>query len=119
MKATDTESLLYLDTPQQVELFLDDISGVREIALDTEGARFHRLIDRISHLQITTRERSAVIAPFPTAAAARLGEILQDPAVEVLYHDAHYDLRLLHREYGWHVRDIFDTRIAAHLLGIK
>ena len=65
MKATDTESLLYLDTPEQVELFLDDISGVREIALDTEGASFHRFIDRIYLLQITTRERSAVIDPIP------------------------------------------------------
>src|SRR5687768_16299212 len=119
MKATDTESLLYLDTPQQVELFLDDISGVREIALDTEGASFHRFIDRIYLLQITTRERSAVIDPIPIGAPARLGEILEDPAVEVIFHDADYDLRLLHQDYGWHVRNIFDTRIAAQLLGIR
>ena len=119
MKATDTESLLYLDTPEQVELFLDDISGVREIALDTEGASFHRFIDRIYLLQITTRERSAVIDPIPIGAPARLGEILEDPAVEVVFHDADYDLRLLHQDYGWHVRNIFDTRIAAQLLGIK
>jgi ribonuclease D len=119
MKATDTESLLYLDTPQQVELFLDDISGVREIALDTEGASFHRFIDRIYLLQITTRERSAVIDPIPIGAPARLGEILEDPAVEVVFHDADYDLRLLHQDYGWHARNIFDTRIAAQLLGIK
>ncbi len=119
MKATDTESLLYLDTPEQVELFLDDISGVREIALDTEGASFHRFIDRIYLLQITTRERSAVIDPIPIGAPARLGEILEDPAVEVVFHDADYDLRLLHQDYGWHARNIFDTRIAAQLLGIK
>ena len=119
MKATDTESLLYLDTPEQVELFLDDITGVREIALDTEGASFHRFIDRIYLLQITTRERSAVIDPIPIGAPARLGEILEDPSVEVVFHDADYDLRLLHQDYGWHARNIFDTRIAAQLLGIK
>jgi ribonuclease D len=119
MKATDIESLLYLDTPEHVELFLDDITGVREIALDTEGASFHRFIDRIYLLQITTRERSAVIDPIPIGAPARLGEILEDPAVEVVFHDADYDLRLLHQDYGWHVRNIIDTRIAAQLLGIK
>src|SRR5687767_11532553 len=119
MKATDTESLLYLDTPQQVELFLDDITGVHEIALDTEGASFHRFIDRIYLLQITTRERSAVIDPIPIGAPARLGEILEDREVEVVLHDADYDLRLLHQDYGWHVTNIFDTRIAAQLLGIK
>jgi ribonuclease D len=117
MHSSDT--LLYLDTPPQVDLFLDDISGVREIALDTEGASFHRFIDRIYLLQITTREKSAVIDPLPIGAPARLGEMLQDPAVEVVFHDADYDLRLLHQDYGWHVNNIFDTRIAAQLLGIK
>jgi ribonuclease D len=119
MRATDQENLLYLDTPRQVELFLDDISGIRELALDTEGASFHRFIDRIYLLQITTRERSAVIDPLPIGAPARLGEILADGSVEVVFHDADYDLRLLHQDYGWHVNNIFDTRIAAQLLGIK
>lgn len=119
MKASDFEILLYLDTSEQVELFLDDISGVREIAVDTEGASFHRFIDRIYLLQITTRDRSAVIDPLPIGAPARLGGILEDPAVEVVFHDADYDLRLLHQDYGWHVNNIFDTRIAAQLLGIK
>lgn len=119
MTASDSDTLLYLDSPQQVDLFLDDISGVREIALDTEGASFHRFIDRIYLLQITTREKSAVIDPLPIGAPARLGDMLQDPAVEVVFHDADYDLRLLHQDYGWHVNNIFDTRIAAQLNGIK
>ena len=113
------ESVLYIDSPEQVELFLDDITGVREIALDTEGASFHRFIDRIYLLQITTRERSAVIDPIPLGAPARLGEMLEDATVEIVFHDADYDLRLLHQDYGWHARNIFDTRIAAQLLGIK
>src|SRR5437867_12123912 len=113
------EIVQYIDTPGQVELFLDDITGVRELALDTEGASFHRFIDRIYLLQITTRVKSAVIDPIPIGAPPRLGQMLEDGQVEVVFHDADYDLRLLHQDYGWHVRNIFDTRIAAQLLGIK
>src|SRR6266496_5306652 len=119
MRASAPDAAQYLDTAESVELFLDDISGVREIAIDTEGASFHRFIDRIYLLQITTRDRSAVIDPLPIGAPGRLGDILQDPAVEVVFHDADYDLRLLHQDYGWHVNNIFDTRIASQLLGIK
>jgi ribonuclease D len=38
--------------------------------------------------------------------------------VELIFHDADYDLRLLRQDYGWHATNIFDTRIAAQLLGI-
>ena len=119
MAILDPEALLYIDTQPAADDFLADISGVREIAVDTEGASFHRFIDRIYLLQITTRERSAIIDPLPIGMPAALGAILQDPEVEVVFHDADYDLRLLHQDYGWHVNRIFDTRIAAQLLGIK
>jgi len=119
MSTTASEPLLYIDTQQGADDFLTDISGIREIAVDTEGASFHRFIDRIYLLQISTRERSAVIDPLPIGMPKGLGEILEDKNVEVIFHDADYDLRLLHQDYGWHVNHIFDTRIAAQLLGIK
>lgn len=119
MSISDSQALLYIDTQQEADDFLTDIADVREIAVDTEGASFHRFIDRIYLLQITTRERSAIIDPLPIGMPKALGDILQDSDVEVVFHDADYDLRLLHQDYGWHVNHIFDTRIAAQLLGIK
>lgn len=119
MGIPDTDSLLYIDTQPDADNFLDDISGVREIAIDTEGASFHRFIDRIYLLQLSTRDRSAIIDPLPIGMPKRLGDILESPDVEVVFHDADYDLRLLHQDYGWHVNRIFDTRIASQLLGIK
>jgi ribonuclease D len=110
---------LYLDTAGAVDSFLTSISGTRILALDTEGASFHRFVDRIYLLQLSTREQTAVIDPLPIGTPARLGTLLEDPAVEVVFHDADYDLRLLQQDYGWHVRNIFDTRIAAQLLGLK
>ena len=119
MSTTASEPLLYIDTQQAADDFLTDISDIREIAVDTEGASFHRFIDRIYLLQLSTRDRSAIIDPLPIGMPKGLGEILQDNNVEVVFHDADYDLRLLHQDYGWHVNHIFDTRIAAQLLGIK
>ena len=48
-----------------------------------------------------------------------LGALLESPDVEKVFHDADYDLRLLHQDYGWRMRRIFDTRIAAQLLGLR
>jgi ribonuclease D len=119
MPPANTESALYLDQVPAVERFLNEISDVKELALDTEGASFHRFLDRIYLLQISTREHSAIIDPLPIGSPAKLGQLLQSKDVEVVFHDADYDLRLLHQDYGWHVTNIFDTRIASQLLGIK
>jgi ribonuclease D len=119
MASTETDSALYLDKAATVDRFLNEIADVKELALDTEGASFHRFLDRIYLIQISTRERSAIVDPLPIGAPARLGALLESKSVEVVFHDADYDLRLLHQDYGWHVANIFDTRIASQLLGIK
>ncbi|WP_337169944.1 HRDC domain-containing protein [Gemmatimonas aurantiaca] len=109
----------YLDTAESVDGFLAGLTDVRALALDTEGASFHRFVDRIYLLQLSTAEREAVIDPLPIGTPARLGGLLEDPQVEVVLHDADYDLRLLHQDYGWRVTHLFDTRVAAQLLGIR
>jgi ribonuclease D len=112
-------SLVYLDSQAEVDRFLAAITGTRELALDTEGASFHRFVDRIYLLQLSTREKSAIIDPLPIGSPAGLGRLLEDAHVEKVFHDADYDLRLLHQDYGWQTVNIFDTRVAAQLLGLK
>ncbi|MDB4906778.1 MAG: 3-5 exonuclease [Gemmatimonadetes bacterium] len=111
----------YLDQPAATSAFLAGISATPIIALDTEGASFHRFIDRIYLLQLSTREQSAIIDPLAVSAGdlSGLGALLENPAVEIVFHDADYDLRLLVQDYKWRVKNIFDTRVAAQLLGIK
>lgn len=110
---------LYLDTADAVDRFLSGLTGVRAIALDTEGASFHRFVDRIYLLQMSTLHHEAVIDPLPIGTPEKLGALLEHPDIEVVLHDADYDLRLLHQDYGWRVTHLFDTRVAAQLLGIR
>jgi ribonuclease D len=110
---------IYLDTAEETSRFLRTIADVDQLALDTEGASFHRFIDRIYLLQLSTRDKTAVIDPLPIGKPQELGTMIEDPRVEIVFHDADYDLRLLHQDYGWQARNIFDTRVAAQLLGIR
>ena len=116
---SDAPATLYLDSPSETEGFLSSIESAPMLAIDTEGASFHRFVDRIYLLQLSTSNRHAIIDPLRVPAPKKLGLLLESRAVEVVFHDADYDLRLLHQDYGWRVNNIFDTRIAAQLLGIK
>lgn len=118
-QAASQHTPIYLDSAETVAEFIRSIAKSPIIALDTEGASFHRFIDRIYLLQLSTRDRSAVIDPLPIGSPAELGAMLEDRDVEIVFHDADYDLRLLHQDYGWRTTNIFDTRIAAQLLGLK
>jgi ribonuclease D len=110
---------LYLDTTSTVDNFLASIESTPILALDTEGASFHRFVDRIYLLQLSTRDETAILDPLPIGSPPGLQKLLESPSVEIVFHDADYDLRLLHQDYGWQVRNIFDTRVAAQLLGLK
>ena len=119
-----SDAVRYLDTPDAADAFLREIAGVPEVALDTEGASFHRFVDRIYLLQITARtaagaEISAILDPLAVGTVPGLGALLESPDVEIVFHDADYDLRLLHQDYGWQTVRVFDTRIAAQLLGLR
>lgn len=110
---------VYIDSNESASAFLGGIGNPAEIAVDTEGASFHRFVDRIYLIQLSTRATSSIIDPLAVTELDALGKLLEDPAVEVVFHDADYDLRLLHQDYGWHPTNIFDTRIAAQLIGLK
>lgn len=108
----------FLETAQSAERFLETIHSVKEIAVDTEAASFHRYKDRVYLLQLSTRNHSAIIDPLQGGHLIGLRNLIESEDVEVVFHDADYDVRLLRQDYGWQVRNIFDTRIAAQLIGL-
>ncbi len=106
----------YLQTQVEFDRFAASLAGAPLLAVDTEAASFHRYKDRIYLIQLSTRDVTVVVDPITVTDLRALGALLADRAVEVLFHDADYDLRILHRDYGFSATQLFDTRIAAQLL---
>lgn len=109
----------YIDRADEADELLEGLRGVTEIALDTEGASYHRFLDRTYLLQISTRSADIIIDPLAAGSLPAITAIVADPRTEVVFHDADYDLRLLRQDYGARPMNIFDTRVAAQLLGIR
>ncbi|UCG86292.1 MAG: ribonuclease D [Gemmatimonadota bacterium] len=87
------------------------------VALDTEAASFHRYVDRVYLIQLSSDRETALIDPLALEDLAPLGQLLKEPTTEIILHDADYDLRILNRDYGFTARSLFDTRVAAQLAG--
>lgn len=104
-------------TPHDLDRLLSDLAREPVLAIDTEAASFHRHHDRIYLIQVSTRERTAILDPLAVGDLGGLGELLASPSIETVFHDADYDLRLFDLQYGFRAGRLFDTRIAAEFLG--
>jgi ribonuclease D len=93
------------------------LGQVALFAVDTEAAGYHRYHDRICLLQISTREDTFLIDTLAVSELGDLEPLFASPDHEVILHDADYDLRLLARDYGVRIGGLFDTKLAAQLLG--
>ena len=107
----------YVDTPQALAEVVAAFRAEPLVAADTEAASFHRYVDRVYLIQLSTRRATTIIDPLAVHELAPVGTLLADPNVEKVFHDADYDLRILDRDYGFRAQHLFDTRIAAQLLG--
>jgi ribonuclease D len=107
----------YIQTEAELETAISRLRGVPLLAADTEAAGYHRYEDRVCLLQLSTRADNLVIDTLSLEHLGGLAPLLADPDVEVVFHDADYDLRLLQRDFGLTVRGIFDTKIAAQFVG--
>jgi ribonuclease D len=112
-----TVSWSYVDTPPKLAAFTAAVRRESRVGVDTEAASFHRYRDRIYLLQASSATQTALIDPLAVSDLGPIGELLVDPQVEKVFHDADYDLRVLDRDYGFRAVRLFDTRVAAQLAG--
>lgn len=103
-------------TERDLAELLAELGREPVLAIDTEAASFHRHHDRIYLIQVSSRERTAIIDPLALPDLSGFGALLADPGIEAVFHDADYDLRLFDHQYGFRAARIFDTRIAAEFL---
>ncbi|NIM51872.1 MAG: ribonuclease D, partial [Gemmatimonadales bacterium] len=108
---------LLIDHPGELRALVRRLAEEPRVALDTEAASFHRYVDRVYLVQVSSDSETALVDPLAVKDLAPLGKLLSTPTPEVVFHDADYDLRILDRDYGFRARNIFDTRVAAQLAG--
>ncbi|HET7464850.1 MAG TPA: ribonuclease D [Longimicrobium sp.] len=107
----------YIDSPERLRDTIQRLRNEPLIGADTEAAGYHRYFDRLSLVQLSSRSENFLIDPQAVPDLAPLAELFADPAVEKIFHDADYDVRILDRDAGLAIANLFDTQVAAAFLG--
>ena len=101
----------------QLAGLLQQIKTVDRVAIDTEADSLHSYREKLCLVQISLPGDDYIVDPLANVDLAPLCTVLE--AKEIVLHGADFDLRLLRRSWNFTARRIFDTVIAARLLGIR
>jgi ribonuclease D len=104
-------------TAAKMAELLGQIEDVDRVAVDTEADSLHCYREKLCLLQISLPGRDSIVDPLADVDLAPLRAALERK--EIVLHGADYDLRMLRRGLTFAARRIFDTVIAARLVGIR
>ena len=109
----------YIDKPEQLPDLCSRISQESWIALDTEFLREKTYYPEFCLLQIATPEWVVCVDPIALPDLSTLFEVIDNPAITKVLHSCRQDVEIFHRLTGKVTTPIFDTQIAAPLLGFQ
>jgi ribonuclease D len=111
-------SYYLLDQPGSLGPLLTALDRVDEVTLDTEADNMYHYRTRICLLQFLVEDETYLVDAL--APGIELRQIWSRLAKKhLVMHGSDFDLRLLQAECGFRAKSIFDTMLAAQLLGRK
>jgi ribonuclease D len=114
---TVNNNIRYIDTPDNLDAFCEQTRAAEWIALDTEFLREKTYYPKLCLLQIATADTVACIDPLALNDLSPLLDIIFDEGIIKVMHSGRQDMEIFFNIHGKPPSPVFDTQIAALLLG--
>ncbi|MBN2028075.1 MAG: HRDC domain-containing protein [Actinobacteria bacterium] len=95
---------------------LEHLRDSKCISVDLESDSYHHYAEKIALLQISDGEDIFILDPFGLE-LSQVAPLLRDKSTEKVFHDIDYDGRMLLTFLGVKPEPVFDTMVAARILG--
>ncbi|MDD5271236.1 MAG: ribonuclease D [Methylovulum sp.] len=109
----------YINTPEKLTALCALIRDCAWLALDTEFLREKTYYPKFCLLQIATPDWVACVDPIALPDLDALFTALENPAIVKVFHSCRQDLEIFYQIRGKLPSPIFDTQVAAPLLGYQ
>ncbi len=117
----ESESVPYtvVATAASFERMLESIRPAPRIAIDIEADSLYHYFDKVCLIQVSTDRDTFVLDSLAVKELRPLAPVMANSRVEKVFHAAGYDVHCLHRDFGFTFANLFDTHVAAQLLGYE
>ena len=108
---------VWIDTSAKMDEAKEDIGSSSIICVDTEYDSFRYFREVLCLVQIAADKKTYLLDPLNGLDFSFLEKIFADSAILKIMHAGDNDIRILKRDYGFEFKNIFDTHLAAAILG--
>jgi len=109
---------IYIDSLPALNEALARLRDAPVLAVDTESDSLYAYFEKVCLIQFSVPGVDYLIDPLAVD-ATNLGEFFAEARYEKVFHAAEYDIICLKRDYGFTFVNLFDTMLAARVLGWK
>ena len=106
-----------ITSQNEFEAMVETLAGSQWLAIDTEFIRESSYYPKLCLIQIATENFCTCIDVLALSNTNSLVETLKNPDCVKIFHSARQDLEVMYAEYGFVPEPIFDSQIAASMLG--
>ncbi len=118
LNTSESDGYVYVRERAAMERLIQRIDTAERVALDTEADSLHNYFEKVCLVQLSFGGEHYIIDPLAGLDLNGLSEALADKPL--ILHGGDYDLRMLRASIGFRPRrEVFDTMIAAQLLGLE
>ncbi|MBI4488568.1 MAG: HRDC domain-containing protein [Deltaproteobacteria bacterium] len=118
MNTPESEGYVYVRERAAMESLIQRIGTAECVALDTEADSLHNYFEKVCLIQLSLGDEHYLVDPLCDLDLSGFLEALAGKPL--ILHGGDYDLRMLRASMGFRPRrEVFDTMIAAQLLGIE
>ncbi|MEE9160563.1 MAG: ribonuclease D [Gammaproteobacteria bacterium] len=111
------KNYLIIENEENLGKFCEQLKGSPWLAVDTEFERTQTYFPELCLLQVANADIAAIIDPIAIADLDPFFEVLYDKSITKVFHSGHQDLEIFFNLKDSVPTPIFDTQIAAPLLG--
>lgn len=107
------------DTPKTLAKVAAWLEKCSEVAVDTESNSLYVYYEQVCLLQASSKENHAILDTLALKDLSSIAPIFSSKSILKIFHASEYDIMCLKRDFGFEFNHIFDTMIAARILGRK
>jgi len=118
MSTASLPPIKLIKTQKDLRGLVKKLSRESLLAIDTESNSLYAYQEQVCLIQISTRRDDYIIDPLCVTDLQPLASLMADERIEKVFHAAEYDVITMKRDFGYEFINIFDTMMAARILGM-